>query len=703
MTAPSPLMEALGRIAYEFTQLKPFLPTYLHLLISALFPIYTGSHASLSRPSSAAKPPRKDKSVKEGKDTEDEDDSEQKVRKMEGLSPSDAITFPILAGITLASLYFLIKWLKDPAILNKVLNYYFSTIGMFFVVKFVRDGVIVLRSFVLPTQYTLNGNLWQVRTDRNSFETSGKNLSGLQKIDSPFPGRFSQLNLPPWVSSRLWHLRSLIYQKVTVRTYVRSFMTVKNQADLVGIYSILIALSATTYFTFVDKPWWLTNFVGFSFVYGALLEMSPTTFSTGALLLSALFFYDIYFVFFTPLMVTVATKLDIPIKLLFPRPPPPDEDPTARALAMLGLGDLVIPGMMIGLALRFDLYLFYKRKQTHRLEPASGSEGSGTDSEGSEVETQEGTLLHSKNHARSDLIQVPYKIATGGWGERFWTRSLLKQKDGLSTNIIDGRNFPKTYFCASLIGYVVGMVVTLLVMQVAGHAQPALLYLVPGVLIPIFGTALVRGELREVWEYSEASDDDDEDEKEVENEKEREKEKEVDKLRSLWERFYGRTLLFFFNCRDSPENTRGKHKGKSNDAERKATEPENDTEEKDSKEKSTKKTERKDKLSPSESITKAADKIFGRDMSRELVALSISLPEKHATSKNKQIDSNPAPSLEDELRSASEGKIALTPEGNLTPVTDSSFASVSVVEGEGEPPVKRRRREDVGSATGGDE
>ncbi len=40
----------------------------------------------------------------------------------------------------------------------------------------------------------------------------------------------------------------------------------------------------------------------------------------GGLLLCGLFFYDIFWVFGTPVMVSVAKSLDAPIKLLFPRP-----------------------------------------------------------------------------------------------------------------------------------------------------------------------------------------------------------------------------------------------------------------------------------------------------------------------------------------------------------------------------------------------
>src|SRR6202035_2060452 len=85
------------------------------------------------------------------------------------------------------------------------------------------------------------------------------------------------------------------------------------------------------------KPWYLTNLMSFGFCYGTLQLMSPTTFWTGSLVLAGLFIYDIVMVFYTPLMVTVATKLDVPIKLVFPGP---------KRGGMLGLGDVVLPGIM---------------------------------------------------------------------------------------------------------------------------------------------------------------------------------------------------------------------------------------------------------------------------------------------------------------------------------------------------------------------
>ena len=73
-------------------------------------------------------------------------------------------------------------------------------------------------------------------------------------------------------------------------------------------------------------------------------------------------------------------------------------------------------------------------------------------------------------------------------------------------------------------GYVLGMLTTLGVMHVWGHAQPALLYLVPGVLGSLWLTALVRGELGLMWNFSEESEDEEDGASEAQGDKEKTKE-----------------------------------------------------------------------------------------------------------------------------------------------------------------------------------
>ena len=103
-------------------------------------------------------------------------------------------------------------------------------------------------------------------------------------------------------------------------------------------------------------------------------------------------------------------------------------------------------------------------------------------------------------------LKPRYTKATGTWGSRFWDITALG-------------DFPKPYFNASLVGYTAGMLTTLGVMHVFKHAQPALLYLVPGVLISVWGTALVRGEVAAMWAYSEEGEAEEEPKKEDEPEK----------------------------------------------------------------------------------------------------------------------------------------------------------------------------------------
>lgn len=486
------LTALLSRIAPQISRIQPLLPTYLHVLFSALISIYIGAHASLSIPSSAAKPPNDES----GKD-EQEEESEQ---EMEGLSPSDAIMFPVLAGSTLAGLYFLIKWLDDLTLLNQILNWYFSVFGVLSVSRLLSDSMVVVTSYCFPATYTAGGETWKISsTDRKAICLTTEK----SERRSPLPGILSALTLPSNLVAVFWSLREISAGRVRVRTYFRNLGDLRFLVGLQTICGFFLAVAGVLYFNLVDKPWWLTNLLGLSFAYNALQMLSPTTFWTGTLILSTLFVYDIYFVFFTPLMVTVAKSLDIPAKLLFPRPAGPKDDPGKQALAMLGLGDIVLPGIIIGLALRFDLYIFYLRKQSHRdkielLEQPSSPE---TQSKIAKEEDHPS----AKRGIQTELVKAEYVTATGGWGDRFWTTREANGEESMQV----GGTFPKTYFHASMVGYVLAMITTLAVMEIFGHAQPALLYLVPGVLGCLWGTAFFKGDIRLMWNYTEATEDED--------------------------------------------------------------------------------------------------------------------------------------------------------------------------------------------------
>ena len=80
-------------------------------------------------------------------------------------------------------------------------------------------------------------------------------------------------------------------------------------------------------------------------------------------------------------------------------------------------------------------------------------------------------------------------------------------------------SFPKPYFHSALLGYVIGLGTTLYVMIVFEAAQPALLYLVPACLGSSLLCAIVRGELKVLFDYSE-------EEEEIEEEKDGDEKKD---------------------------------------------------------------------------------------------------------------------------------------------------------------------------------
>ena len=72
------------------------------------------------------------------------------------------------------------------------------------------------------------------------------------------------------------------------------------------------------------------------------------------------------------LQVSVAKSFDAPIKLLFPRAM--DLEKAAKPFSMLGLGDIVIPGVFVALMLRYDALHHFKTGYFHRWAHSSDAE-----------------------------------------------------------------------------------------------------------------------------------------------------------------------------------------------------------------------------------------------------------------------------------------------------------------------------------------
>jgi len=169
----------------------------------------------------------------------------------------------------------------------------------------------------------------------------------------------------------------------------------------------------------LKKHWLANNLLGLAFAVNGVELLHLNNVVTGCILLGGLFFYDIFWVFGTDVMVTVAKSFEAPIKLVFPQDLL-ENGLNAQNFAMLGLGDIVIPGIFIALLLRYD------------------------------------NSLGRKSHF---------------------------------------------YFYATFLAYIAGLLMTIFVMHVYKHAQPALLYLVPACLgVPLF-LGLVRGDIKSMFAY----------------------------------------------------------------------------------------------------------------------------------------------------------------------------------------------------------
>jgi minor histocompatibility antigen H13 len=176
------------------------------------------------------------------------------------------------------------------------------------------------------------------------------------------------------------------------------------------------------------KHWMANNILGLAFSLQGIEHLSLGAVQNGVILLGGLFFYDVFWVFCTPVMVSVAKSFDAPIKLLFPRVPFPAAA-AASKFSMLGLGDIVIPGVFVAIVLRYD-------------------------------------------------------IAHGDGSPRF--------------------------FKSAFLGYSAGLAATIAVMNIFQAAQPALLYIVPAVLLTTFAHAAATGQASHLFHWKETEEEEEE-------------------------------------------------------------------------------------------------------------------------------------------------------------------------------------------------
>lgn len=496
--------------AWRTLQSMDFMAIEIQMILSAVLIIYVGAHASLRRPPSAAPPAkRRKRNGRRG------DDDQTKEEFGPGFVASDAIMFPLMAATVLIGMYYLIKWLQDPAILNTILRWYMSLTGVFSSGIFLGNALQLVLGLVFPDYWVDRaGRVFKIDMRNRSqklVRSRDSAADGLHEADvkkrAPFPGPAAALPVSSRMSKALYTIRHLLVEDWDLDFGMWGLGRQTTSFNPTALVGLLLGLLLQGTYLYTNSPM-LANVIGLAVSYMACVYMSVTSFLIGSLVLAGLFVYDIIMVFYTPFMVGVATQLDVPIKLTYQ---------TAKRSSILGLGDIVIPGIFICLALRFDLWKHYQRKitsketelktvtkegvETYEDNNGKGGVGSNGYDVAASFETKEVTTVKTAYRE----VKAPFVDPRGQWGNVFWTTRWLDMLRGGSSvvkSIADGA-FPKTYFHATILGYLVGMLTTVGVLLVFRRGQPALLYLVPGVLGSAFITGWWRGEVGDMLKYTE--------------------------------------------------------------------------------------------------------------------------------------------------------------------------------------------------------
>lgn len=237
---------------------------------------------------------------------EDADEVEANYEELERVTLDDAWLFPIFGSVSLYGLYLIIKYYGSDWI-NSVLKWYFVATGV--------------------------GSVW------STFRSLVRFMVGAERWES--------------------------FRKRTFK-YTKGNSKVQISWRTPTLYLFPIAVLPSFLYAVSDSPKsaLLTDILAVSFSFNAISWVQLDSFLTGSVVLGGLFVYDIWWVFGTDVMVKVATKLDAPVKLLWPKSMWLAGD---RGFTMLGLGDVVIPGIFVALSLRYDVYQEQNGKRPGRV------------------------------------------------------------------------------------------------------------------------------------------------------------------------------------------------------------------------------------------------------------------------------------------------------------------------------------------------
>jgi len=266
-----------------------FLLLEAKVIFSALSIIWIAAHASLRRPPSAA--PSKGPKNKRSKDPQ----------FAEGFVASDAIMLPVMAGIVLIGLYYLIEYLQDPDILNKILRIYISTVSVASLARLATDSLNIVTSFVFPEMWVnRRGDLFRIDAEHRRHVLTladGRCISDPARL-SPFPSYLSSVRWSERTLAAAWEMRHLFTEEWTARLAMHGLGSLTFNLRLNTLLGVLVSILISV--AYHVTGWHLiSNLLGSALTYSSFSLMSPTSFAIGSMVLAGLFIYDIVMVFYT--------------------------------------------------------------------------------------------------------------------------------------------------------------------------------------------------------------------------------------------------------------------------------------------------------------------------------------------------------------------------------------------------------------------
>lgn len=333
-------------LEFVWTRL-PFPPIYLTYAIMTTLAtaiVAASSYATVHKPTSALSADKMSALYHPLDDAPTDSDASQRVEA------SEAYLMPVLGGISLLSIYFALKYFNADNI-QVIFSAYFALVSTFSTVNvFSMSLQSVLRKV---WGATVPHWRWTLSDDKE-YHNAGPEIgyARIKEEERQIRERKLAEGKPVEESDDEDEEDQDPVVPSTIEPVDQHFNIYFSLGEVLG-FPLSISLVALQY---LSKHWIFGNILGASVAVQGVRTIKLGSFKVGFIMLAGLFLYDIYFVFGTDVMMTVATKIDVPIKLEVPRP---SSIETARATAMLGLGDIVVPALFLSMSLRFDLYRHY--------------------------------------------------------------------------------------------------------------------------------------------------------------------------------------------------------------------------------------------------------------------------------------------------------------------------------------------------------